>query len=211
MKIYEHDDPNSTEPRSHPWNVAELDPTQKYYNFRENPELIRTSLEDFGPWDGYTATEVFYRLLEWLNGPDSALESNDCAFRAPTTNINPQSTKRLECSGRLMILYRDLRVNTFPEFIRWLARASRHYLEGVDPNFKFGVVGTTIMQANFITLPPPETQSGQELQLSFWAWGDSEIEAMTNLERIFQNMDIALRGVSDEIRQSAKSASQLPN
>jgi hypothetical protein len=205
MNVYEHHDPHSTDPRSHPWNVAEHDPTNKYYNFRESPELIRSSLEDFRAWGHHAAIDGFYNLLEWLNGPDSVLESNDCAFRGPEPNTNQSFAKRLQCSGRVMILYRDLKLNTIHECVQWLTSASRHYLLQTDPDFIFGVVGTTIMQATFITLPPTHKQSGQELQLSFWAWGDSEIESLSNLGRIFRNMSLALRNVSDEIQESTTS------
>ncbi|NOS82266.1 MAG: hypothetical protein HOP32_11870, partial [Nitrospira sp.] len=77
MKVYEHSDPDSLKLRSHPWIDAESDPTNRYYDFKIHPELIRLSLEDMQKWSAYPATETFYRLLEWLNGPDSIFESND--------------------------------------------------------------------------------------------------------------------------------------
>jgi hypothetical protein len=38
--------------------------------------------------------------------------------------------------------------------------------------------------------------------LSFWAWGEDELEVMTNLDRTFRNMTVALRRLSDEVRYS---------
>ena len=204
MKTYRHSDPQGDIPRSHPWNIAAHDPTHKYYDFKAQPELIRFSLEDFVPWKHYAAIERFYGLLEWINGPDSQLESNDCAFRDPSPNTNPNFSKTLQCSDRLMILYRDLKLNTEPEYIQWLTDASHHYLNQSDPDFVLGCVGTTIMQAHFTSLPPTEKQSGHQLQLLFWAWGDGEVETMGNLDRLFKNLTLALRGVSDEIRDSMK-------
>jgi hypothetical protein len=208
MKVFEHQDPQSADARSHPWNEAGHDPTHRYYNFRDKIELIRSSLEDFRPWEHYTAIDRFYRLLEWLNGSNSMLESNDSAFRGPISNTNSQFAKRLQCSGRLMILYRDLRMNTSPEHVRCLKDASHHYLLQIDPDFESDVVGTTLMQVNFVTLLPKEKQSGHELQLSFWAWGDSDVETMTNLERLFRNLENSLRCISDEIRESMASTGQ---
>ena len=99
-------------------------------------------------------------------------------------------------------------LNTYPENVRWLADASRHYLNRLDLDFEWAVVGTTLMPANFITLAvPPEQQAGQEVMWTFWAWGDTELEIMTNLERIFRNMTNALRGLSKEIRDSSQSVS----
>lgn len=168
MKVYEHSDPDSLSPRSHPWVDSESNPAHRYYNFRSSPELIRSSIEDFQEWNAYPATETFYRLLEWLNGPESVFESNDCAFSGATTNT--QSSERLQCSGRLMMLYRDLALNTSPEQIHWLTNEAAQALERTDPAFEWGAIGITIMPVRFITLPgPPERQRGQQLMLSFWA------------------------------------------
>lgn len=207
MKIYEYHDPQSLRPRSHPWIDSASDPTHRYYDFRTSPELIRSSIEDMQEWSTYPATETFYRLLEWLNGSKSVFESNDCAFSGATATTSTQSSQRLQCSGRLMILYRDLALNTAPEQIHWLTNAAAHALGRADPTFEWGAIGATVMPARFITLPgPSELQQGQQLMLSFWAWGEDEREVMTNLDRTFQNMTVVLRGLSDEIRHSSPAA-----
>ena len=201
MKVYEHSDPDSMSPRSHPWVDSASNPAHRYYNFRSSPELIRSSIEDMLEWSAYPATETFYRLLEWLNGPESVFESNDCAFSGAA--VNTHDSTRLQCSGRLMILYRDLASNTSPEQMHWLTNAAAHALRRTDPAFEGGVIGATIMSVRFTTLPgPPERQRGQQLMLSFWAWGEQEPEVMTNLDRTFHNVTVALRGLSDEIRHS---------
>lgn len=204
MKVYEHSDPDSLKLRSHPWIDAESDPTNRYYDFKIHPELIRLSLEDMQKWSAYPATETFYRLLEWLNGPDSIFESNDCAFSSSTDHSSTQPSKRLQCSGRLMILYRDLVVNTSPEQIHWLTNAAAHALRRIDPAFEWGAIGATIMSVRFTTLPGPlGLQCGQQLMLSFWTWGEHEREMMTNLDRTFHNLTVALRELSNEIRRSS--------
>ncbi|MCX5727310.1 MAG: hypothetical protein NTZ28_00430, partial [Nitrospirae bacterium] len=204
MKVYEHKDPDSLIPRSHPWIDGESDPAHRYYDFRTSPELIRSTIEDMQEWSTYPATETFYRLLEWLNGSESVFESNDCAFSGAIANTSAQSSKRLQCSGRLMILYRDLALNTSPEQIHWLTNAAAHALRRTDPGFEWGAIGATIMPVRFTTLPgPPELQRGQQLMLSFWAWGENELEVMTNLDRTFRNVTVALRKLSDEIRHSS--------
>jgi hypothetical protein len=155
-------------------------------------------------WSAYPATETFYRLLEWLNGSESVFESNDCAFSGTAANTSDQFSKRLQCSGRLMILYRDLALNTSPEQIHWLTNAAAHALRATDPAFEWGAIGATVMPVRFTTLPgPPALQRGQQLMLSFWAWGEDEREVMTNLDRTFHNMTVALRELSDEIRDSS--------
>lgn len=204
MQMYQHNDPGSLRPRSHPWTDGESNPGHKYYDFRARPELIRSSIEDLREWSAYPATETFYRLLERLNGPESALESNDCAFSGATANTSARFSKRLQCSGRLMILYRDLALNTSQEQMHWLTNGAAHAISAVDPAFEWGAVGATITPVRFTTLPgPPERQQGQQLMLSFWAWGEDEPEVMTNLDRTFRNLTIALQQVSDEIRRSS--------
>jgi hypothetical protein len=204
MKVFEHGDPASLRPRSHPWIDGEFDPAHRYYDFRASPELIRSALEDMQEWNSYAATETFYRLLEWLNGSESVLESNDCAFSGATANTSTLSSKRQQCSGRLMILYRDLAWNTTPARIHWLTNAAAHAFRRTDPAFEWGAIGATILPVRFTTLPgPPELQLGQQVMLSFWAWGDNELEVMTNLDRTFHNVTSVLRGVSAEIRRSS--------
>ena len=204
MQMYQHNDPDSLRPRTHPWTDGASNPAYKYYDFRARPELIRSSIEDLHEWGAYPATETFYRLLEWLNGPESALESNDCAFSGASVNTNLECSKHLQCSGRLMILYRDLSLNTSPEQIHWLTNGVAHAMRAIDPAFEWGAIGATITSVRFTTLPgPPEQQRGQQLMLSFWAWGDDEPEVMTNLNRTFRNLTVALQQVSDEIHRSS--------
>ena len=108
MKTYEYAGAAATEPRSHPWHGSSLDARARYLDLTAAPELIRTALEDFEPFRRYPATEEFYALLERVNHPKSLLESNDCAFTGPHPIETPGVKASLECSGRVMLLYRDL-------------------------------------------------------------------------------------------------------
>jgi hypothetical protein len=199
MKSFENIDSESGAPRAHPWTTAESDPAHRYYDLRQHPDLIRTHLEDFTPWNSYAAINTFYRLLEWLNGPESVFESNDCAFEGPHPNTSPSFTQRLTCTGRLMILYRNVPLNTAPNHIVRLSDAIHRHLHHTDPGFELGAIGTTIMQVHYTALPGiHERVPGKQLMLSFWAFGDTEAETMTNLERTFRNLSAVIRGVSDE-------------
>jgi hypothetical protein len=203
MRVYEHSDADSLKPRSHPWIDAESNPAYRYYDFKTQPELIRSSLEDLQQWTSYPAIETFYRLLEWLNGSESIFESNDSAFNGAAATARTPFSTPLQCSGRLMILYRDLAVNTSREQMRWLADTTARALSEADPMFEGGAIAVTIVATRFTALPePPERQRGQQLMLSFWAWGETETEMMSHLDRTFQSLTGTLHSVSDEIRRS---------
>jgi hypothetical protein len=56
----------------------------------------------------YPAITTFYQCMEWLNGPSSDLETNDCAFTGPGPNEMTQFPRTFQRSGRVMLLFRDL-------------------------------------------------------------------------------------------------------
>ena len=198
MNVYEHADPDSLGERSHPWTERAADSTHRYYDFRKHPEKIRTSLEDWKEWSVWPAVETFYRLLEWLNGSTSVFESNDCEFSGAARDAREEGARSFQCSGRVMIFFRDLALNTSVEGIHRLTQAIAEELACVDTGFAEGAFGATIVPVRYRTLPVPAAQQhGQELMLSFWAWGDSERDAMTNLDRTLVNLTAALRAVAD--------------
>jgi len=190
-------------PRSHPWNHAASNPTHRCYDFKSHPELIRTKLEDFLPLNKWSAIDHFYELLEWLNGSDSVLESNDCGTRGICPNTDSKYTKKLWCPARLMILYRYLPDNLLKETFTWLTKVFSYHLAILDTSFEYGIVRTTIVPTNYVTLPLPEQeQAGFQLELNFFCWGDDDVETMENLGRSFVNVHRALREVSRKITES---------
>jgi len=182
------------ERRSHPWTDAEGRPDFRYYDLTAEPEHIRTSLEDLRSFQKYPAVEAFYALLERLNHPESALESNDCAFDGPDKNEDASVKKAMQCSGRLMVLFRSLAKNTDPMRVDALKNQLHLDLAAADPSFRWGVIGTTVVPVRYLALPESgEQQLGSQLMISFWAWGDSEADTMVNLGRVFKNLSRALR------------------
>jgi hypothetical protein len=185
---------DSLERRSHPWTYVEGDPGCRYYDLTAHPEHIRASLEDLRGWQQYPAMEAFYTLLERLNHPRSALESNDCAFNGPGENEDPSVRKAMQCSGRLMVLFRSLAQNTEPLRVDTLKQRLHLDLAAADPSFRWGIVGTTVVPVRYLELPESgEQQLGSQLMISFWAWGDSEADTMLNLGRVLKNLSQALR------------------
>jgi len=184
----------SFERRSHPWTDAESDPGSRYYDLTAQPERIRTSLEDLQSWQKYPAVEAFYTLLERLNHPKSSLESNDCAFTGPGDNEDPSVRKAMQCSGRLMVLFRSLARNTDPTRVDALKNQLHLDLAVADPAFQWGIIGTTVVPVRYLALPESgQQQLGSQLMISFWAWGDTEADTMLNLGRVFKSLSQALR------------------
>lgn len=196
MKTCEYAGPEFCELRSHPWTDAVDNPECRYYDLTASPELIRIALEDLTPWDHTGAIEQFYLLLTALNLPTSAFESNDCAFNGPLENENPAFPKLLQCSGRVMILYRNLERNTFDGEIERLAYQLHVHLATLDPELLFGVIGTTVVPVRYLALEAGGSRElGSQLMISFWAWGDTEDETMSNLERLLKNLSQVLLDV----------------
>jgi hypothetical protein len=147
----------------------------------------------------WPAVERFYGIVEWINGPDSVLESNDCAFDGPSSNSTPGFAKALEATGRIMVLWRALPLNLVRANSDWLAGVLHRQLNENDSDLEFGVVGITVFPVRYITLPSADAgQLGFQLIVSFWAWGDDEEEVMANLERTVNGIGVALAAVADE-------------
>jgi len=203
VKTYDHSGPAFATLRVHPWTVAQGNPGCRYRDFKETPALVRSSLEDFLPWAAWPCVDTFYRLVEWLNGPDSILESNDCAFEGPQTNPTPRVAKDLEATGRLMILWRQLPRNLSRAGTEALKGAIHRHLAGLDTGLVHAAVGITVCPVRYVTLPLPEArQAGTQLMLSFWAWGDTDEEVMGNLDRTFQGLREALGAAAREVGDS---------
>jgi hypothetical protein len=197
MKTCQYDGAPFTEPRSHPWTDSASCADYRYVDLKADPSRIRTALEDFVPWSHYAAIDDFYALVEWLNGPRSTLESNDCAFTGPHANDAPSFAKALQCSGRIMVLFSGLEKNLSRPKVDSLENALHRRLGAIDADFAWGMVGTTIVPVRYVTLPVPEDQQlGHQLMLSFWAWGSLEAELMANLGRVLRNLSQALRAVA---------------
>jgi hypothetical protein len=197
MKTCEYAGTPFAEPRSHPWVDATDNPECRYYDLTASPAHIRESMEDFKPWNHYPAIEAFFGLLERLNNAKSGLESNDCAFSGPEENENPAFEKALQCSGRLMVLFRALESNTVQARVHDLEHRLHVDLATLDPSFQWGVIGTTIVPVRYLALSASRNQQlGSQLMISFWAFGDSEAETMLNLGRLFRNLSRALRTAS---------------
>jgi hypothetical protein len=200
MKVYRHDDDMAHPSRARNWVVARSDPSNLYYDFTKSPELIPDVLEDFRPFAPWPAIQEFYTMLTEINGERSQFETNDSAFNGPAASDGARmSGKRLQVSGRVMVLFRDLVLNTRRQNVEWLERGIHSYASGLTPAFEDGLLGTSIMRMHLAELASEsQPAAGYELAVHFWAWGDSDDEVFANLAVVVQNMRESFSRVGDD-------------
>ncbi len=182
-----------------------LHPYLEYYNLKENPALIRAVLEDFRAFDEDANVQLFYSFIEWINGDESILETNDCAFRPPCpfdqsflgsqAHTDRNYRKVLSATGRVMILYRRLELNIDNASATYLGQSLLTGLVNIDVDFIDGCVAFASVPQIFVNLPVPNL--GQVVMLQFWSYGDTEQETMDNLGRLFNNLFTVTRNFNE--------------
>lgn len=228
MQVYYDDGLENPEPRLHPYQAArpyadgQPDP-KGFLDFVANPELIETSLEDFMPYGHTAAVRTFYDLLRWANGPESPLATCDCGTRPPSSHKDRNSHRPIRIHGRLFFLFRDLKLNCSAEHTDWLCGYAGHVLKAIDPGLPAhdAVVGFTLQPVLHITLStgtplpdgglssgPGDPGLGRHLMLTWFAYGDTEADAFTMLDRTFKNIWSALRSTADEIRRGVEASNK---
>jgi len=178
------------------------------------PELIETTLEDFRPFSDQQAIKTFYAFLRWINGPESQLETNDCALRAPTSHSDANSHFSLCIYGRVYILYRNLKLNSSAPHVERIAQEFFSALRQVDPEFTkaAGVIGLTLnptlqtaISQGFwhpdgsFDVAPSDPGFGRHLMVTFWAYGENEDQSFSHLNRVFLNIWDAAQTVSKKV------------
>jgi hypothetical protein len=199
--------------RHHPWTIVTSDPTLQYRDFKTRPDLIRTVLEDFVPWAHYPAVIRFYEMLEWLNGPDSVFESNDCGLRPPREDAETPPVIRgvfekdpLMIHGRLAFIFRDLAWNAARPTTEGLKTTIQDALAKNVPMFP-AAIGIGEWPHYFTAI----NREGMAITLKFWAWGTDEAETMQNLYLAFGAIDGCLKWVSASIRNQTAAPAARTN
>jgi hypothetical protein len=210
MVVYYDETRVQPAPRCHPWVVGEMNTEFRYYDFKRNPELIPKVLEDFIPLAHFDAIQHFYEFLAWVNGPESQLETNDCALRPPGPHRDPNSIRKLCCHGRVDILYRRLDLNVRRDCADWLIGKTMKILkQDIDIQFTAndGVIAFSQNQSFFTNLARAkhEEKLGWQCSIHFWAYGDTESECMGTLKRVFSNLWKATQTISKEMEVALKS------
>jgi|ERR1043165_3846355 hypothetical protein len=193
------------QPRSHPWRDSGFEGGGSYHDFKTHPELIREVLEDFKPHEHQNAVQTFYSFLEYLNGLDSVLESNDCALRAPHHHQDLAFNKAgltLKIDGRLECLYREDQHNLSFESYAWLIRRYFYELCFLETDFREGFIEVGMRPTYFPRLEalPHHERFGERVYFQFRAYGRDDAQAWANLDLIFRALHKASESVHDAIR-----------
>jgi hypothetical protein len=212
MEVYY--DPDRVYPgsRLHPYAPGAPGQTG-HVDLKVHPERIESDLEDFVPFAHRAATHAFYDLLRELNGPTSHLETSDCAYRAPKPHHDPNSALALCAIGRVYVLFRDLRLNCIDAQVTWLCGKLMAILKEIDPTLSGaqGVVAFTRVKILYTALSkgewrtegfeaaPNDPGHGEQVVLSYFAYGNTEDQVDENLARVFRNISAACMVISQEI------------
>lgn len=202
MKTYNAEALEFDAVRAHPWNVTGYEAGGGYVDFKTQGGLIEQTLEDFQPYASEPGVLAFYELVRDLNGPQGALETNDCALRPPGPHRDSNSNKPVVVLARLCVLYRQTHFNLAPNATRWLMEAFGQGLEEIDTELSAneGVTGFTLQPTAYVDLPgETEILQGQLLMLTFWAYGDTQAQAFDTLGRMANNVNQVAAAISDHV------------
>lgn len=226
MRVYYDEGREYRDVRLHPYQPNPDELAQAgFVDFKKEPHRIPEVLEDFRPRASEAAVQTLYELLRWLNGPDSELESIDCAFRPPSESTSRSvSHHALEAEGRLCLMFRNLAANCHRDTFDWLLGRLALELGQLDTELpeSAAVVGFSTAAALFtelsetgVHLPDGTFESddndsahGHQVMLWFWVWGDDEAAVFANLDRVFKNIWAACRTTSEEIKAGNKRAQE---
>lgn len=213
MDVYQDPSAGFNKPRVHPF-VSTRPGEAGFVDFKRHPERVAEVLEDFVALRHETAIQTFYRFLAWLNGPDSLLESCDCALRGPEPHDFEYSRRSLCIHGRLMVMHRDLSANCDNRF-NLLYNSLGRELSSIDQEFtrSQGTVGFAGSRALYKELLPArpgkdgyilsrtgDPGRGHQVSLLFKAFGDDADEAFKHLDRVFKNIEMACRRTSEKLQ-----------
>ncbi|NRA73057.1 MAG: hypothetical protein HRU24_18850 [Gammaproteobacteria bacterium] len=193
---------DNTELRSHPWTSMTTNQANVYIDFKENPKLIRSSLEDFIPFKKSPFVDDFYTLIEWLNGFTSLLESNDCTFNAAEKNTDKPYPYALKCSARVMILFRNIEENCQQRSIDWLMQNILQTVVSTKLGFRAGAICLSPAATCYLALgDQPDTGGiGQQVVLNLFAYGKNERRCYENMQQVISHAHHCLMIVNKMIK-----------
>jgi len=160
-------------PRTHPYaGVGAGHGSQgRYYDFKAEPDLVETVLEDFAPHRADVGVQKFLALIRHINRPDAPFETTDCGLTQSLyrSRNSPFPDKAGWIGGRLMLMRRKLEQNCQQTAVNRLLRRLTIALRRA---------GRTCTHIGFVVGPFPTLfcstgQRGFQIDIEFAMWGDS--------------------------------------
>ncbi|EOD4086086.1 hypothetical protein ACUH7A_004031 [Yersinia enterocolitica] len=187
--------------RTQPWGKTEGHEYKegKYYNFRENQELIETSLEDFNPFSSEKAVQTFYSMLRWINSDSSVLESTDCLLAgAPAQDYMAEMFRCTHLSkGRFEFFIRNVELNTDKETFIWVFDRLSLYLQVERPEFRKGTFRISPLITDYLT--GGDKITGHRFCLDFNACGNGVEDTWVSLNIMFEGLMKTLERLNSEM------------
>lgn len=183
--------------RTHPWTETTNGSGESYVDFKARPDLIESSLPDLIPVRDNEAGRAILEFIREINGPDSEFETNDFGAKPIKENISNEQWP-LEHKGRIVILYRDLRLNTRQDLTDALLGELMKRLRDREPHFNEACWGLCRWPHLFGKIEDnnPDDE-GNCICMMWWAWGNTEDETALNTAKA---LDI-LKGILSDLSQ----------
>lgn len=184
--------------RYHPWGETTTGSGEVYVDFKRRPDLIAASLPDLQSVLETPAGRAIVDFLRVVNGPECAFETNDFAAKPIGANISNDRWP-FEHRGRVVILYRDLVLNTREDLTNALIGELLKRLAQYEVGFDAACWGLARWPHLFTALEDSgKAAEGTCIYLMWWAWGNTDEEAAVNTARAFGALGSILSELSRE-------------
>lgn len=177
-------------PRTFPYAGVGHDSRGRYYDFKAEPDLIDTVLEDFVPHRAYEGVQRFFVLIRHINRPDAPFETTDCGLTQSLyqSRNSPFPDKSGWVGGRLMLMRRNLDQNCQQTAVNRLLKRFRSALRRSGRGCAY--IGFVI--GPFPTVFCSTGRRGFQIDTEFAMWGDSFDEAMRRFSDVVMVIEKAI-------------------
>jgi hypothetical protein len=178
-------------PRPHPYEQVRHDARGQYHDFKTNPDLIDTVLEDFTPHDTNPGVQRFYALLKHINRQGALFETTDCGLSQTLYRSanSPFPDKAGWVGGRVILMWRELDRNCRQEAVGWLLKQLLRRFRRLEKRYDH--IGVVV--GPFPTVFRMTGRRGYQVDVEFAMWGDSFEEAMQRFPDVVSVLDASIR------------------
>lgn len=215
MDVFPEPGAGWTKHRMHPY-LSSRPGEAGFVDFRQQPERIPEVLEDYRPHADQPAVRTFFEFLRWINGPESVLETCDCALQGPDKVKSPKESRfPWVLHGRVMMMHREPGANCIEGAPTIFIQHLYGQLQRVDALAPLRDVSAGLSLCSVLyrdrclaqpaadgTLAagPYDPGLGQHVMVTFRAHGHSHPEVWQKLYEFYGFLWIACRRTSDHFQ-----------